>query len=39
LLGNVPGMRHALITFTDVPTELLVLLVEPAGMSAQSLSP
>jgi hypothetical protein len=39
LLGNVPGMRHALITFTDVPTELLVLLVEPAGMSAQSLAP
>lgn len=39
LLGNVPGMRHALITFTEEPTELLVLLVEPASMSAQSLAP
>jgi hypothetical protein len=39
LLGNVPGMRHALITFTEEPTELLVLLVEPAGMSAQNLAP
>jgi hypothetical protein len=39
LLGNTPGMRHALITFTEEPSELLVLLVEPAGMSAQSLAP
>jgi hypothetical protein len=39
LLGNTPGMRHALITFSEEPTELLVLLVEPAGISAQSLAP
>ena len=39
LLGNVPGMRQAMITFTEEPTELLVLLVEPAGMAAQSLAP
>ena len=39
LLGNVPGMRQSLITFTEVPTELLVLLVEPAGFSAQTLAP
>jgi hypothetical protein len=32
-------MRHALISFTEEPTELLVLLVEPAGMAAQSLAP
>jgi hypothetical protein len=39
LLGNTPGMRHALITFTEVPTEVLVLLVEPAGIPAQTLAP
>jgi hypothetical protein len=39
LLVNAPGMRHSLITFTEVPTELLVLLVEPTGISAQTLTP
>ena len=39
LLGNTPGMRHALMSVGEEPTELLVLLVEPAGISAQTLAP
>ena len=39
LLGNTPGMRHSLISIGGEPTELLVLLVEPAGISTHTLAP
>ncbi len=39
LLGIRPGMRYDLTSGDDGPTELLVLIIEPAGFSAQTLAP
>lgn len=39
LLGIKPGMRYDLASSDDGPAELLVLIIEPAGVTAQTLSP
>lgn len=38
LLGINPGMRYDLASGNDEPAELLVLILEPVGVSAQTLS-
>lgn len=39
LLGINPGMRYDLASGADGPAELLVLIIEPAGITAQTLAP
>jgi hypothetical protein len=39
LLGVGPGMRYDLTSGSDEPAELLVLIIEPAGITAQTLAP
>ena len=39
LLGINPGMRYDLASGDDGPAELLVLIIEPAGITPQTLAP
>jgi hypothetical protein len=39
LLGMNPGMRYDMTSGADEPAELLVLIIEPAGITAQTLAP
>ena len=39
LLGVQPGMRYDLTSGRDGPAELLVLIIEPAGITPQTLAP